>query len=347
MTIEPRIFLGAYLLLTSVLFMQKDFPRKYTTSFDYSLEYPSSPERVTPFIKTDSFPSSLSKKSFPIKSHGSTKEEYDSLNPSTIKDAHEMQETSIIHKTPLQIKKESSKPKPPVAFHPIHTDYSSFLETNKPFDDIPHSLSTPLLNPLISMFADDGNSSFALCKKNEDCEKGQFCKKYGSNVCFDEEIDGKCIFLPTDINCTEAAPQIICGCDGKEYQSICEANMIGVNVHRYGSCTDEDIINLLPINVVHVSDYQLNISHVNENGCGVDIDCPSGAFCLKEDGQCSFGFGHRRDGECVISPKECKSHLSHESESKATVCGCDGRTYSSRCEAMMNRISIKHKGKCN
>ena len=81
----------------------------------------------------------------------------------------------------------------------------------------------------------DTGEQGAVCETNEECSAEQFCKKPdgqcdGTGTCHDREF--YCIQL--------ALP--VCGCDGKDYMSFCDANQAPVptNVLHEGECVKED-----------------------------------------------------------------------------------------------------------
>jgi hypothetical protein len=45
-------------------------------------------------------------------------------------------------------------------------------------------------------------------------------------------------------------------------------------------------------------------------------------------------------GVCEEIPKSCTTQ-------EEPVCGCDGRTYSNKCDAAKNSVSVKSEGSCS
>lgn len=81
-----------------------------------------------------------------------------------------------------------------------------------------------------------------------------------------------------------------------------------------------------------------------ENACGqicggiAGIPCPSRKqFCQFADGTCLIS---DNQGICTEIPQGCP-------EIYAPVCGCDGVTYSNRCEASAAEVSVDHVGPCD
>ncbi len=84
---------------------------------------------------------------------------------------------------------------------------------------------------------DDDNAELSSCVKNEECPPDANAPRYCEKMFGDCEGIGTCVTIPDD--CTDPVPakQIVCGCDGLEYTSVCEAAGAGVNVAFYSNCT--------------------------------------------------------------------------------------------------------------
>jgi hypothetical protein len=65
------------------------------------------------------------------------------------------------------------------------------------------------------------------------------------------------------------------------------------------------------------------------------IPCGAGEFCELPDGACCCDFF----GTCATVPEACPAVWD-------PVCGCDGATYGSRCEASAASVSVDHVGPC-
>lgn len=130
--------------------------------------------------------------------------------------------------------------------------------------------------------------------------------------------DHRCVFegcgavgtcQPQAAACPLAAPEAaICGCDGRTWPSRCAADLAGVDVAHRGAC---------PASACAVGDAG---------------GCPEGQICQSPQGRC------RGAGRCVVRPR-CP-------ESGAPVCGCDGQTWPSACEALAAGISVAWRGAC-
>ncbi len=117
---------------------------------------------------------------------------------------------------------------------------------------------------------------------------------------------GVCVRLP------DACPAVVlpvCGCDGATYGNACEALRAGVTVAHPGPC---DLT----------------------TGC-LPGQCPPGTACVALPGTCDVG----APSLCLPVPGDC-GLLSDP------VCGCDGVTYTSLCDAAGNGGGMMHPGPC-
>lgn len=149
------------------------------------------------------------------------------------------------------------------------------------------------------------------CKTHDDCAAGTLCR-FSPGSC--GEASGSC--EPVDAQADAECGVAVCGCDGRDYASACEAWKAGVSVGQYGSCggdTHEPPVEPPP-------------------SCA-GATCGAGEFCLYVDGSCGGG------GACTSYTASCTSAIE-------PVCGCDGQTYDSRCEALRAGVSLQHDGPC-
>jgi hypothetical protein len=144
------------------------------------------------------------------------------------------------------------------------------------------------------------------CGPDRPCAEGEFCD-FPPGTCGGA---GVCRLRP------EACPDLwrpVCGCDGQTYANSCDANFAGVDVAREGPC---------------------------EKPCGgfLGLVCPDGQYCDFEPNSCGSG---DQMGVCRERPQDCPLTFAC-----IPVCGCDGRTYCSPCEAARAGTDIAREGAC-
>ncbi len=104
----------------------------------------------------------------------------------------------------------------------------------------------------------------------------------------------------------------VCGCDGSTYANECEAAVAGVSVTSLGACV---------------------VMPPQPTACLDNSQCTAGEYCTKGLGDCTG------QGSCTARPSLCV-------QAADPVCGCNGTTYSSECEAAVSGIAIASKGNC-
>ena len=72
-----------------------------------------------------------------------------------------------------------------------------------------------------------------------------------------------------------------------------------------------------------------------ECGGAAKFACPSGTYC--ELGESCGGID--KLGICRQIPQNCP-------DARQTVCGCDGKTHTSRCYANASGVSVNYEGAC-
>jgi len=101
----------------------------------------------------------------------------------------------------------------------------------------------------------------------------------------------------------------VCGCDGQTYGNDCEAAMAGVSIAYQGECGEE---------------------------CNSNSDCNPEHYCKRPMGDCDG------KGVCITRPLDCP----WLPIVGASVCGCDGQTYPSECDAAQLGVSVRHRSFC-
>jgi Kazal-type serine protease inhibitor-like protein len=149
------------------------------------------------------------------------------------------------------------------------------------------------------------------CVTHGDCPTGTFCH-YEAGICGASEGTCTPAAVPRDVmsTCTVA----VCGCDGRDYSTACEAWIDGVSVWHEGACN------------------ATTEPPEEQPTCGGSV-CGAGEFCSYADGACGG------EGACTDMIGSCTSAAN-------PVCGCNGITYPSRCSAIQAGISVRHEGGC-
>jgi hypothetical protein len=140
------------------------------------------------------------------------------------------------------------------------------------------------------------------CASNRDCARGQVCRNIARcgarGVCEAVALCGR-----------PSPDAAVCGCDGVNYASSCEAFNAGVGVASMGVCG------------------------VNPGTCRSNADCAAmpGTVC--------FGIAMCGGTGRCSPPPPCAAI-------DAPVCGCDNRTYTNSCVAQASGVGVAHDGPC-
>jgi hypothetical protein len=147
------------------------------------------------------------------------------------------------------------------------------------------------------------------------CSPGELCTRPDDPSCAARLAPARCQSIE---EVCSSRPEPVCGCDGQSYASRCEAIALGVSVRAEGSCG--------PVGST------VQCASFAGAGCGPDAYCrfALGAYCGASGVL----------GTCEPKPFSC-------GDSGRTVCGCDGRSYESGCEASMAGVSVAYLGPCD
>jgi CubicO group peptidase (beta-lactamase class C family) len=148
-----------------------------------------------------------------------------------------------------------------------------------------------------------------------ECQAPLVCKFHDGNSCGVSGTAGSCGW-PSDA-CDSKSPSV-CGCNGVSYDNQCKANLAGVGVAHRGACVE----------------------------CSAAAPCPdvttaagkrAPAFC--HVAAASDDAARPSSGVCWPRPASCAA-------GGPMVCGQDGRTYESLCEARRSGVDVEREGPC-
>lgn len=212
------------------------------------------------------------------------------------------------------------------------------------------------------------------CASNADCALGEYCR---AASCLGP---GTCESPPEGCGRT-----VVCGCDGRDYQSVCQAARFGVRVSHIGTlaaCGES----APPIEAMPCTsdadcpdcgrcdpDTSSCLYGTPLVACSGDAHCPVGMSCCDRSGTC---VRDDCEGCCVPLPDDTFAPCDREEDclgfdytafcfrsacsgpggcafppsscggEVAPVCGCDGVTYTNTCWARQERLATEHAGAC-
>jgi hypothetical protein len=152
-----------------------------------------------------------------------------------------------------------------------------------------------------------GCATEGVCGPGLPCGANEYC----------DTADGQCggygLCKPRPTACPDIFDPV-CGCDGNNYASACEAQAQGVDVAYAGNC---------------------------DQYCGgfAGLVCPEGQYCDYEPNTCGYA---DQLGKCRDKPSACPLALVC-----LPTCGCDGQTYCNACEAAMAGTDVMGDGPCD
>ncbi len=147
------------------------------------------------------------------------------------------------------------------------------------------------------------------CATATDCGSGTYCAT-SDGVCLTAQVVGFCQSVPA--SCPSVVDPV-CGCDGKQYDNPCEAAHAGASIASTGPCS------------------------TSCGGPSVLTCADKTTYCHFSDGSCGTS---NAAGTCDPVPSTCTD------ATPLTVCGCDGKTYDSRCAAQAAGTSVNTVGPC-
>jgi len=185
------------------------------------------------------------------------------------------------------------------------------------------------------------------------CPDGQYCDFAPDAQCGAADQTGTC--KPKTQACTRIYKPV-CGCNDKTYGNACEAAAAGISVAKEGECAAQG--DGCDYEGKH---YKAGESFPSSDGCNscscgpdgnvactlrlctnacgglLGLRCQANQYCsYKVEDICGAADA---TGVCLDKPEVCTAIWD-------PVCGCDGKTYGSECQAASAGIGISKKGEC-
>ncbi|MEZ4886701.1 MAG: Kazal-type serine protease inhibitor domain-containing protein [Chitinophagales bacterium] len=160
---------------------------------------------------------------------------------------------------------------------------------------------------------------------------------------------------PSKVNSDQVCPTLyspVCGCDGRTYNNLCEAQKKGITSTKKGKCPAGTIPT--PINKPCVDkskvNPQQNCPTLYNPVCGCDGRNYNNSCEAEKMGITSVKKGKCPAGTPVI-PMECVDEAKINPQQTcptlySPVCGCNGKTYNNLCLAQKAGVTSTKKGKC-
>lgn len=171
---------------------------------------------------------------------------------------------------------------------------------------------------------------------------GEICRGLTGATCEDEGVTTFCKLEPGSEGgvCTALSeatcPEIydpVCGENGIIYSNKCFADVAGIAIAPSGVCEENtDVKSFRAIFGVEGSPQQSCGGKISPSTCTA-----TNYACIKPIGVCDSPDSL---GECVDLQGPCTGV-------EVAVCGCDGNTYFSACDAIQTGVSIHSYGECN
>jgi hypothetical protein len=179
--------------------------------------------------------------------------------------------------------------------------------------------------------ADDTQAAKS-CKSSSECQTGEYCALSDNASC---GSTGTCTAKPA------ACPQMclsVCGCDGVTYDNYCYAQLAGTNMAFGGFCEESPAVACWPVTnqscTLATAQTDCNAGGPNETYKRTGSGNPTNEYC-------SSALYRPTLASCAIIPDGCDATGGY-------VCGRDGKTYHSECDAYWTgRVGVAYTGSCD